>query len=117
MVSIAMVLLVLIANLIAFQYGAGAIRAAVDDGARWGSALGRGVEDCEVRAKDVLRGDSGLLRGGLGDSIAVACTSDGAVMAARATGRFEWWVGGLAGVDIDIEGRSVVEQSITDGGE
>jgi hypothetical protein len=33
-------------------------------------------------------------------------------MVARATGQFDWWVGGLPKIDIDIEGRSVVERPV-----
>jgi hypothetical protein len=112
MISFAMVLLLMIANVIAFQYGGGAIRAAVDEGARWGAALGRTADECAERADRILRGESGLLRGGLGESIVVTCGDAGGVMVARATGQFDWWVGGLPKIDIDIEGRSVVERPV-----
>jgi hypothetical protein len=102
----------MIANVIAFQYGGGAIRAAVDEGARWGAALGRTADECAERADRILRGESGLLRGGLGESIVVTCGDAGGVMVARATGQFDWWVGGLPKIDIDIEGRSVVERPV-----
>jgi len=109
MISFTLVLLLGLANLVALQYGQGAIRTAVDEGARYGAFVGNGQEECEARADDVLRGDSGLLRGTLGDTIVVRCEIDGAVMRAIATGTFDWWIGGLPAVDVRMAGEAVVE--------
>jgi hypothetical protein len=109
MLALTMVLLLGVANLIAMQYGQGAIRTALDEGARYGAFLGNGSADCEQRAEHVLRGESGLLRGTLGDSIVVRCEAVGDVMQATATGSFDWWVGGLPAVDFTMVGESVVE--------
>lgn len=112
MISFGMILLLMIANLVAFQYGGGAIRAAVDEGARWGAALEREAQDCEMRAREILRGRNGLLGGSMGDTIDVSCAEVSGEMVATATGQFEWWFGGVPNVDIEIVGRSVVEPEV-----
>lgn len=109
MLALTMVLLLGLANLVAMQYGRGAIRTAVDEGARYGAFLGNGIDECVDRAEQVLRGDSGLLRGTMGDSISVACELDADVMRATATGTFDWWVGGLPPIDVQLVGEAVVE--------
>lgn len=111
MLALTIVLLLGVANLIAMQYGQGAIRTALDEGARYGAFLGNDWEDCEQRAENVLRGDSGLLRGTLGDSISVRCEAVGDLMQATATGSFDWWVGGLPAVDFTMVGEAVLEEA------
>jgi hypothetical protein len=109
MITFAMVLLLMVANLVAIQYGGGAVRAAVDEGSRYGAFLGAGEEACEQRATDMLRGDGGLLRGSLGDTIRVVCAPVAGVMRATATGSFEWWIGGLPDVDVEFVGEALIE--------
>ncbi len=110
MLALTMVLLLGVVNLIAMQYGRGAVRTALDEGARYGAFLGNDWEDCERRAEMVLRGDTGLLRGTLGESIVVTCGVVGDVMQATAVGSFEWWVGGLPAVDFAMVGEAVLEE-------
>jgi hypothetical protein len=109
MISLTLVLLLGLVNLVAMQYGQGAIRTALDEGARYGAFLGNTVVECENRAEAVLHGDAGLLRGSLGDTIAVRCEIDGDLMRAVATGSFDWWLGGLPDVDIRMVGEAVIE--------
>ena len=71
--------------------------------------LGNSQAECEARADAVLRGDSGLLRGTLGDSIVVECEVDGDLMRATATGTFDWWIGGLPPIDVRMVGEAVIE--------
>lgn len=109
MITLAIVLLALIANIVAMQYGAGAMRAAADEGARAGALLDHTTADCERRADDVLHGDHGLLQGSLGDGVSVVCSVDGDVMRATAHGAFEWWVGGFAPVPVTVSGEAILE--------
>lgn len=104
-----MVLLVLLANVVAFQYARGAIRTAVDEASRYGAALGRTAADCEDRASQILFGDTGLLRGSLGSDVSVDCEVRESVLVARASGELEWWFGGLPALGVASEGRSVIE--------
>lgn len=109
LISFTMVLLLMAANIIAWQYGRGAIRAAVDESARYGAALGRDAVDCQTHGVGMLRGSNGLLAGPMGDSVVLSCADVGGVMTATATGAFEWWVGGIAPIDFSIVGHAVVE--------
>lgn len=111
LISFTMVLLLMTANIIAWQYGRGAVRAAVDESARYGAALGRDANDCQTHAFDMLRGANGLLAGPMGDSVVVACSATTGVMTATATGAFEWWVGGIAPITFTMIGHAVVEEA------
>ena len=109
MVFLAMTLLVLLTNVIAFQYAFGAVRTAVDEAARLGARLDGTVAECESHANEVLRGETGLLQGIMGDGIEFSCTIQGPAMVATASGELEWWFGGVPPLTVDVEGRSVIE--------
>jgi len=109
MVFIAMTLLIFVTNAVAIQYASGAVRTAVDEAARVGARLEGTTSECVDHAEEVLRGQGGLLRGTMGDSISFTCAVVGPVMVASATGEFEWWFGGVPSISVDIEGRSVIE--------
>jgi hypothetical protein len=109
MISLTLVLLLGLANLVAMQYAHGAIRTAVDEGARYGAFVGNTVIECRERADAVLRGEAGLLRGAMGETIQVRCEVGGDVMRAVASGTFEWWFGGLPQVDVRVVGEALIE--------
>ena len=58
-----------LANLVVVQYGRGALRSALDQGARVGS-VSSSEEECRQRVEDVL---GQLLGGRMGDSIVASC--------------------------------------------
>lgn len=97
-------------NMVTIQYQLGAVRLAVDEGARHGAAAARSVGDCERLARSILHSeDSGLLRGALGEGIEIRCGIAGEEMVAFASGSSQWWMGGLSDMDFAIEGRAVLE--------
>ena len=97
-------------NLVAMQYQRGAVRVAVDEGARLGASVGHSTDDCERLADAILRdGGSGLLRGSLGSGIDIRCDLRGDHVVATAVGSAEWWIGGLPDIDFTVEGRAIVE--------
>ena len=105
-----MVVFAAVVNVVAVQYQLGAVRLAVDAGARHGGAAARSAGDCEQLAGSILhRESSGLLRGTLGQGIEIRCEVVGAEMVATASGSSQWWMGGLPDMDFAIEGRSVLE--------
>lgn len=105
-----MMLFVAVVNGVAMQYQRGAVRLAVDEGARRGASASGLTGDCEALAESILRGrDSGLLRGSLGDGIEIMCEVRGPDMVATARGSSRWWFGGLPDMAFVIEGRAVVE--------
>ena len=105
-----MMLFAAIVNMVAMQYQRGAVRLAVDEGARRGASVSGVAGDCEALAESILRGrDSGLLRGSLGDGIEITCEVRGREMVATARGSSKWWFGGVPDMTFAVEGRAVVE--------
>lgn len=99
-----------VVNLVAMQYQLGAVRVAIDEGARHGAAASHSEDDCELLADSILRGEeSGLLRGQLGEGINVQCAVTGREMVATAVGASRWWIGGLPDLSFTVEGRAVLE--------
>lgn len=92
-VGLGLVFLVLVANLIVFQYGRGVLRTALDDAARAGartlSGDARVVERCRSTAERV-RGD--LLGGALGESVTIRCGATPARVTATAEATFQAWL-------------------------
>ncbi len=110
MAFFAMLVFAAAVNLVAMQYQLGAVRVAVDEGARRGASAGHSEVDCERWADSILRADeSGLLRGALGSGIELTCATFGQDMVATAIGSSEWWIGGLTDIDFAVQGRAVIE--------
>lgn len=72
-VGIAMVFFVALANLVVYQYAAGAVRAALDQGVRAESYVGAPVGTCETSIAETLES---LLGGSYGDGITASCFVD-----------------------------------------
>jgi hypothetical protein len=104
-----MLVLTFVANVVAIQYAMGAVRSAVDRGARSGSAVDAPVGACQSEAVRTLRGPGGLLTGAVGESVRLSCHREGDTILARAEGRFGWWLGPFPEVVLTAEGRSVIE--------
>lgn len=109
MAFFSMLIFAAVVNVVTIQYQLGAVRVAVDEGARHGAAVGSSTEDCSQRAQSIIRGKSGLLRGSLGEDIEVICREFGGEMIATATGVSPWWIGGLSDTGFVLEGRAVLE--------
>ncbi len=111
--ALAIVVIVLVANVVVVQYVRGAVRLAVDEAARHGAALGRDAPACVEHAEAVLRGPGGVLGGSAGGGIEVRCrreTEAGeTVMVAVAEGPLRGLVPVFPDVWILEESRSVVE--------
>lgn len=104
--ALGLVLFVLLANLVVVQYGRGAIRSALEQGARAGAIAGSS-SDCAVRVDEVL---GQLLAGRMSDGLEIACTTTGTMMVARASGVFESWTPMTPGFEIDLVSQAVVEE-------
>jgi hypothetical protein len=85
--AMSLVLFVALANLVVVQYGRGAIRSALEQGARSGSVSG--VEACHEVAAGVVHD---LLGGRMSDDLVITCVVVGASIEARASARFETWI-------------------------
>ena len=104
--GIVLVLLTGVIQVIAFQYGKGTVRAALDEGARAGSRSVEPVAACEARAADVL-GD--LLGGPMGDGVSVTCADGGDRVVATAVVHFDGWFGRLTGYDATLVASAAKE--------
>ena len=91
-VTISMVALVLIANLVVFEYGHGVVRAAVDQGVRQGSRTTTPVASCEAAAEQVITDLLGGREGSMGAGVSITCRQAGGRLDANATGRFKAWL-------------------------
>ena len=105
-VALSFVFLVLVANLIVWQYARGVLRSAVDEGVRTGSRATATPADCETRARAVL-GD--LLGGALGHDVSVTCTDSGNEIVATANARLQSWLPLMPYWSFQITGSDVKE--------
>lgn len=94
------------ANLTAVQYGRGAIRSALDQGARAGAISGS-TEMCEATAHDVI---TQLLGGRMGEGVVVVCQPTQGLMSAVATGRFESWTPLAEDFEVSVSAEAAMEQ-------
>ncbi len=88
-VGLSLMFFVLLVQFVAWQYGRGVVRSALDEGARSGAPAEAGPGVCEARARDVL-GD--LLGGAMGDGISVRCIETATEVVAEARVRFRAWM-------------------------
>lgn len=96
-----------LANLVVVQYGRGAMRSALDQGARAG-AMARSEQLCETVARDVL---DQLLGGRMGDSVSLRCVAEDGLMAASATALFESWTPMTGDFEVAVSGEAALEHS------
>lgn len=112
--GMAFAIIAVVAQVVVVQYGRAALRYAVDEGVRAGSALGAGLEVCDRRAEQVLRGPGGVLGGELGRHIRVECRVDHGTdpphIIAVGRGELSLELPGLGATFIEVEGSAVVEQ-------
>ena len=85
--GLGMLLFLALANLVVVQYGRGALRSALDQGARAG-AVSSSVEECRQRIDGIL---GQLLDGRMGDSVTTSCAVGTGVVTASAHAVFVSW--------------------------
>ena len=102
--ALAMVMFVAFANLVVVQYGRGAVRSALEQGARAGSLGGQAA--CEATASIVV-GD--LLGGAMSDGLEISCVVVPGSVIARAEASFQAWIPLVPSFDIQLESRATGE--------
>lgn len=100
-----MFMFVAMANLIAVQYGRGAVRSALEQGVAAGSVNGD-IGACAAIADDVI---GRLLGGRMGEGIALTCEPVGPRVRASAVGVFESWTFLAPDFEIRMTAEAVVE--------
>jgi hypothetical protein len=93
------------ANVIVVQYGRGAIRSALDQGALVGAVTGA-VEGCERRVEAVL---DQILGGDMGESTEVECTIDGDLVVAHGSAVFPSWTPFTSDFVVDLSAQATLE--------
>ncbi len=106
-VGFSMLFFVLLANLLAVQYGRGVVRAALDEGARHGARYGAGAAECETRIQTVL---AGLLAGEMGSGVSYQCVSEGAETKALAQVHFPGWLPGVPDFRFEMAASAATER-------
>lgn len=102
--GLALILFLALANLVVVQYGRGAVRSALEQGARAGTSAD--LASCEETASRVIED---LLGGRMSDGLAMNCElSDGAVVA-TASGSFESWTPLTPDFGFTLTSRAVAE--------
>jgi hypothetical protein len=108
-VGLLMVAFVTLANLVVYQYGEGAVRAAAEQAARAGSRASASEAVCELRARETL---DAVLGGSLGDATTVDCTEDSdGVVHATVTGTFEGWLETVPDWTVEVSATATKEQA------
>ena len=90
--AMSLIVFVMLANFVVDLYARGAIRAAVDEGARAGAPIDSSVGECERRAKDAL---DDLLGGGMRSGVRVDCVDSLGTIRAQATVVLHGWLPGV----------------------
>lgn len=107
-VGLSLVFVVVLLNLVVFQYGRGVVRAALDEGVRAGARATAGESECEARAGDVL---ADLLGGAMGSGVTLRCTDNGSHLHATADVVFVGWLPAVPDWRFTAEAASVREQA------
>jgi len=102
--ALAMVMFVTLANLVVVQYGRGAIRSALEQGARAGSVSGPTA--CHATASNVV---ADLLGGSMSDGLSISCEAVAGAVVARAKASFQAWVPLMPAFHVEIESRATAE--------
>ena len=93
------------ANLVVVQYGRGAVRSALEQGARAG-AVSRSVERCEATAWEVVRQ---LLGGSMSNRLELRCSVGGTGIVASADAIFEAWVPLTPDFEVSLSSEAYLE--------
>jgi hypothetical protein len=102
--ALALVLFLALANLVVVQYGRGAVRSALEQGARAGSFSG--VSGCEATAVQVI---ADLLGGRMSDGLVLRCVLDEGEVVATASVTFDSWTPLTPDFEFQLSSAAVVE--------
>jgi hypothetical protein len=91
-VGLSLVVFAVIANLLVFSYGRGAVRAALDEGVRAGARASGSAAECQSRAGQTL---GGLLGGPMGAGVQISCAAEPSGVSARAERHVGAWAPGV----------------------
>lgn len=102
--ALALILFLALANLVVVQYGRGAVRSALEQGARAGTTSGASA--CEAMVHQVV---DDLLGGRMSDGLVVGCELSGGSMVASASTTFESWTPLSPDFAVSLSASAVIE--------
>jgi hypothetical protein len=102
--TLALVLFLALANLVVVQYGRGAVRSALEQGARAGTVAGPSA--CQRTAEMVVED---LLGGRMSDGLAISCVVNGMEVVASSRGSFQSWTPLTPDFDVSMTSSAVLE--------
>ena len=105
--ALSLFVFVMLANFVVDLYARGAIRAAVDEGARAGAPVDSSIGECERRANDAL---DHLLGGAMRAGVHVDCVAGWGTVRAHATVVLRGWLPGVVpDWSFALEGTAIKE--------
>ncbi len=104
--ALAMLVVVGLVQLVAFQFARGAALAAAERGVRAGSVHGAGEAECTAALSDSL---AEVLGGDIGTSLQAGCEIDGGEVVAWVSGSVPGWTAGVPSLDFQEEARALME--------
>lgn len=102
--ALAMLMFLALANLVVVQYGRGAIRSALEQGARAGTVSG--VAGCEAVGEGVI---ADLLGGAMSRDLVLDCHAEGPAIVASATATFQSWTPMTPDFSVSLVSRATAE--------
>jgi len=106
-IAMSLVLFVAMANVIVDLYARGAVRAAVDEGARAAAPYDASVADCTARARAVV---AALLGGAMGRGVRIDCRDRNDRVEARARVDLAAWLPGVPDWSFGLAAIAVKER-------
>jgi hypothetical protein len=104
--GLGLILFLAMANLVVVQYGRGAMRSALEQGARVG-AITRSETECQGRVEEVL---AQLIGGRMGEAVITSCVLGPNSVVVSGTATFQSWTPLTADYQIRMESRATLEE-------
>lgn len=102
--GLGLILFLVLANLVVVQYGRGAVRSALEQGARAGTV--GGPVACEQVVGDVI---ADLLGGAMSDDLTVSCVRAGPALVASARATFASWTPLTPDFEVELSSQAIAE--------
>lgn len=114
-VALSLVVLVVMANFIVWEYGRGVVGSAVDEGARAGSRApepeASQLHSCQQSADQELTDLLGGATGPMGRGVSISCSLLGNQLVATADAHFAAWFPAMPGWTFTTKATAIVEPS------
>jgi hypothetical protein len=115
-VGLSLVVLIVVVNLVVWEYGRGVVATAVDQGARSGARVAVGQPAvaeaaCEQAGMQVIDDLLGGPAAAMGRGVSLSCTEQGGEIQAVARTHFDAWFRALPGWSFTARGTAAVEPS------